>query len=75
MTNPRSCESRTKTKGASVDVAFLARCSLRDGIDKYAIDLILVRWNFRNVTLHSLLSLQRPFWSTYAFLGVSNEQA
>jgi hypothetical protein len=36
------------------------------GIDKYAMDLIFVSWNFRNVTPHSLLSLQRPFWSTYS---------
>jgi hypothetical protein len=38
------------------------RCSLRDGIEKYAMNLILVRWNFWNVTLHSLLSLRNDLF-------------
>jgi hypothetical protein len=50
-------------------------CSLRAGIDKYAMNFILVRRNFWNVTLHSLLSLRNdPFWSTHSSLGVSDEQ-
>jgi hypothetical protein len=37
-------------------------CSLRAGIDKYAMNFILVRRNFWNVTLHSLLSLRNDLF-------------
>jgi pyruvate dehydrogenase (quinone) len=43
------------------DSAHSARSATFFNVNKYTIDLILVWWNFRNVTLHSLLSLQRPF--------------